>query len=128
MTAADFATAGFINDWFLAIQARLDQLANPQARPGGVAEMLSVEEVMERLNCSRSTVQRWYKVGKEGRTGANIKLQVLWFSPSEPRIPVPALLAFGQGLPFDLGTLQGIAPPQPKSAPTVQEQPQMRVA
>lgn len=113
MQASDLATAGFIHENFQVILQHLQALQQGRPATGtDVPRLLSIEQVMEELEVSRSTVQRWLKVGKTGRHGSTILLQAYWFTSSEPRIPWPALAAFGQGLGFDLATLnQGAAPP-----------------
>jgi hypothetical protein len=119
MQASDLATAGFIHDNFQVILQHLQALQ--QGRPAAGSDMprlLSIEQVMEELEVSRSTVQRWLKKGKPGRHGGTIVLQAYWFTTAEPRIPWPALAAFGQGLGFDLATLNQGAAPEPAAPPT----------
>ncbi|SHL87051.1 helix-turn-helix transcriptional regulator [Hymenobacter psychrotolerans] len=116
MQATDLATAGFIQENFQVLLAHLQALRTdaPAAAPL-TPRLLSIEQVMEECGVSRSTVQRWMKAGKPGRHGGTVTLQAYYFSPAEPRIPWPALAAFGQGLAFDLSTL---APAGAAPAPT----------
>ncbi|UOQ64420.1 helix-turn-helix transcriptional regulator [Hymenobacter volaticus] len=58
--------------------------------------LLSIEDAMSECDVSRATVQRWMKIGKVGRHGGTITLQAFFFSPDKPRIPWPALAAYGQ--------------------------------
>ncbi|WP_400194082.1 helix-turn-helix domain-containing protein [Hymenobacter sp. B81] len=106
MTAADLVTVGILDQYFQAIKGLVETLGAATPAAGTqVPRLLSIEQVMAELDVSRSTVQRWINNGKRGRDGSTITLQVYHFSPSEPRIPWPALAAFGQGLPFDLATM-----------------------
>ncbi|MCA8830494.1 helix-turn-helix transcriptional regulator [Hymenobacter pini] len=118
MHLTDIASTGFIAEHFQALLARLEQLQ--QALPTGgtpLPRLLSIEQVMEHCGVSRATVQRWLHKGKAGRQGATITLQAYWFSPTQPSIPWPALAAFGQGLDFDLSSLNlGAAAPAPAPA------------
>ncbi|WP_022824889.1 helix-turn-helix transcriptional regulator [Hymenobacter norwichensis] len=62
-----------------------------QGRPAAGSDMprlLSIEQVIEELEVSRSTVQRWLKKGKPGRHGTTIVLQAYWFTTAKPRIPI----------------------------------------
>lgn len=111
MQATDLATAGFIQEHFQLLLQHVQALQQGLAGTATVPRLLSIEDVMQELNVSRSTVQRWMRVGKEGRRGGLVKLQAYYFSPAEPRIPWPALAAFGQGLDFNLASLNlGTAP------------------
>ncbi|MBO3270779.1 helix-turn-helix domain-containing protein [Hymenobacter defluvii] len=111
MTRDELATVGYINDCFQAVLARLDQPGAGAASPaGGPPQLLSIEQVAQECGVHRATVQRWIKQGKPGRHGDTVKLRAYYFSSAEPRIPWPALAAFGQGLDFDLTTLDRGAP------------------
>lgn len=121
MQATDLATVGYLHTCFETVLAHLQAVRSALPATGvDVPRLLSIEQVMEELDVSRSTVQRWLKVGKKGRDGKLILLQAYWFTPSEPRIPWPALAAFGQGLGFDLSTLnQGAAAPAQAAPPAL---------
>lgn len=138
MKASDIATVGYLHDCFQTVLAHLDVLrqaatAVPVAQQQAV--LLTIEQVMERCEVSRSAVQRWIKNGKKGRGKHVIKLAVLTFGDAEPRIPWPALLAFGRGEPYDLAQLPAPPPPlgalpalpaSPAGAPEGEEAPPMR--
>lgn len=130
MTRNEIGTVGYFNDCFRIVLARIDALPKGPATTESVAaELLTIEDVMERLRVSRSTVQRWVKLGKAIRVGSKrqqLKLPTLWFTPSEPRIPWPALLAFGRGESYDLSQLP--APPPPKSIQGFSQQEPMPLA
>jgi excisionase family DNA binding protein len=115
MKRDELLTLGDLDNYFRVILARIDAIPKGLATvESGAAELLTIEDVMERLRVSRSTVQRWVKTGKLIKVGSKrqqLKLPTLWFTPSEPRIPWPALLAFGRGESYDLGQLP--APPAP---------------
>ena len=111
MTRDDLPTVGYLNDCFQAILARLDQAGGgAAAATGAPPRLLSIDQVAEECGVHRVTVQRWIKQGKPGRHGGTVKLQAYYFSTTEPCIPWPALAAFGQGLAFDLTTLDPGAP------------------
>lgn len=116
MKRDELLTVGNLHEYCRVILARIDAISKGPATAESVAaELLTIEDVMERLRVSRSTVQRWVKTGKAIKIGSKrqqLKLPTLWFTPSEPRIPWPALLAFGRGESYDLSQLP--APPQPK--------------
>ena len=115
MKRDDLPTVGYLDDCFRAILGHLTALKNDVVKQNdNIAELLTIEDVMARLHVSRSTVQRWVKIGKVIKVGnkrQQLKLPALWFTPSEPRIPWPALLAFGCGEYYDLSKLP--APPLP---------------
>ena len=117
MKRDDLPTVGYLDECFRIMLAHIAAISKGPATIEIVgAELLTIEDVMERLRVSRSTVQRWVKTGKVIKIGSKrqqLKLPTLWFTPSEPRIPWPALLAFGRGESYDLGQLP--APPLPKS-------------
>jgi hypothetical protein len=122
MTFADFATAGFIEQWFRALLARLDQLV--PAQPAGQADVVlySVPKLAAVLDVHPETVRLWLSTGKRGKDGTKIKLQAYRFT-SEARIPWPALLAYERGEAFDLSTLPApvLLPPkelEPAPLPT----------
>jgi hypothetical protein len=107
MTPEQIVTVGHLD-------ASLEQLLLKLLQAGGLLNagtagapprLLSIEDVMRECDVSRATVQRWMKTGKTGRHGGTITLQHYLFSPDKPRIPWPALAAYGQGLAFDLDTL-----------------------
>jgi hypothetical protein len=107
MQASDLLTVGSFHEFCQTVLSHLQAVreAVPTAGAGSPPRLLTIEQVMEECHVSRSTVQRWIKQGKPGRAGAIITLQAYWFTPTEPRIPWPALAAFGQGLGFDLASL-----------------------
>jgi hypothetical protein len=108
MQASDLLTVGRFHEFCTTVLSHLQAVreAVPAAGASGAPpRLLTIEQVMEECHVSRSTVQRWIKQGKPGRAGTTITLQAYWFTPSEPRVPWPALAAFGQGLAFDLATL-----------------------
>lgn len=128
MQAADLATAGFIDEYFRAVLARIDQLGTP-AVAGGSAEVVlySIQKLAAVLDVHPDTVRAWLNKGKAGRAGKPIKLQAYKFT-SEPRIPWPALLAYERGEAFDLATLPAplLAPPAevpPAKPPTLPTRP-----
>lgn len=110
MTAADIATAGFIDQHFRAIHARLDHLTPALPAPPAEVVLYSYRRLAAVLDVRVETVSSWVNKGKvvSGRT---IKLQAFKFT-SEPRVPWPALLAYERGEIFDLSTL-----PAPTRAP-----------
>ena len=123
---------GYLDECFRTILGHIEALKRPAALAADAAApvvLLTIEQVMERLEVSRSAVQRWVKVGKKGRSKATIKLAVLTFGEAEPRIPWPALLAFGRGEAYDLAQLPAPLPlamlPAPARPP---ELPAMRLA
>lgn len=130
MKRDDLATVGYFHDCFQIMIARIDAIPKgPVINESVAAELLTIEDVMERLRVSRSTVQRWVKLGKVIKVGSKrqqLKLPALWFTPSEPRIPWPALLAFGRGESYDLSLLP--APPLPKSIQSFVQQGPMPLA
>lgn len=135
MTLADFATAGFIEKWFRAILARLDQLV--PAPPVGKADVVlySIPKLAAVLDVHPETVRLWLSTGKKGKDGTKLKLQAYRFT-SEARIPWPALLAYERGEAFDLSTLPAplLLPPkelEPAPLPkltTPEVPPALRVA
>lgn len=104
MTFADFATAGFIDNWFRALLARLDQLVTAPAPAQASVVLYSVGKLAAVLDVHPETVRLWLSTGKRGKDGQRIKLQAFRFT-SEARIPWPALLAYERGEAFDLSTL-----------------------
>ena len=130
MKRDDLPTIGYLDDCFRIMLAHIAAIAKGPATVESVnAELLTIEDIMERLRVSRSTVQRWVKIGKVIKVGSKrqqLKLPALWFTPSEPRIPWPALLAFGRGESYDLGQLP--APPLSKSTKELSQQEPMRLA
>ena len=130
MKRDDLPTVGYLDECFRIMLAHIAAISKGPATMDSVAaELLTIEDVMERLRVSRSTVQRWVKTGKVIKVGSKrqqLKLPTLWFTPSEPRIPWPALLAFGRGESYDLGQLP--APPLPKSTHDLGQQASMHIA
>lgn len=141
MKASDIATVGYLHECFQTVIAHLEVLK--QAVPAAAAAeqqqavLLTIEQVMERTGVSRSAVQRWINDGKKGRKKEPLKLAVLRFGTAEPRIPWPALLAFGRGEPYDLSQLPAPPPlpalaqlPPPPAGPPEGEEllPMRRVA
>ncbi len=104
MTLADFATAGFMEKWFRAILARLDQLVPAPVPAQANVVLYSVQKLAAVLDVHPETVRLWLGTGKKGKDGTKIKLQAYRFT-SEARIPWPALLAYERGEAFDLSTL-----------------------
>ena len=96
MTFADFATAGFIDTWFRALLARLDQLVSARTAPQHEVVLYSVAKLAAVLDVHPETVRAWLSTGKKGKDGHKIKLQAYRFT-SEARIPWPALLAYERG-------------------------------
>lgn len=104
MTAADFATAGFVDERFRYLIALIERLV-PAPKPAQAEVVLySIQKLAAVLEVHPETVRGWLSKGKRGRSGALIKLQAYRFT-SEPRIPWPALLAYERGEAFDLSTL-----------------------
>ena len=130
MKRDDLPTIGYLDDCFRIMLAHIAAIGKGPATVESVtAELLTIEDIMERLRVSRSTVQRWVKIGKVIKVGSKrqqLKLPALWFTPSEPRIPWPALLAFGRGESYDLGQLP--APPLSKLNKDLSQQEPMRLA
>lgn len=115
MSPHDIATKADL----LALTERLEQLLRA-ALPAIAAadDFYSLAQAAEVAGVSTKTVRHWIAVGKPNQQGRIVKLFALEFSPGYPRIPRSALVAYGQGLGFDVATL---APP---GAPL----PPMRVA
>jgi hypothetical protein len=65
----------------------------------------NVEQAAEVAGVSAKTVRKWIAEGKYDQKGHLIKLFTLEFSPGYPRIPRSALVAFGQGIGFDVSQL-----------------------
>lgn len=130
MKPDELATVGQLHEYFRIMLSHIAAIPKGPATIETVgAELLTIEDVMERLRVSRSTVQRWVKIGKVIKVGSKrqqLKLPTLWFTPSEPRIPWPALLAFGRGESYDLSQLP--VPPLPKSTQDLGQQAPMRMA
>ncbi|MGY2132293.1 hypothetical protein ACW9KT_08690 [Hymenobacter sp. HD11105] len=89
------------------VQVALQQLQNLMRLlgPANYDTFHSIDEVATMAGVNRKTVEKWVKVGKPDRKGKIIHLATLEFSPGFPRIPYAALLAFGQGVGFDLTKL-----------------------
>ena len=130
MKRDDLPTVGYLDECFRIMLAHIAAIPKgPASTESVAAELLTIEDVMERLSVSRSTVQRWVKLGKVIKVGSKrqqLKLPTLWFTPTEPRIPWPALLAFGRGEFYDLGQLP--VPPLPKSVQGLSQQAPMHMA
>lgn len=103
MTAADFATAGFIEERFRYMVSLLERLAPAPPAEADVV-LYSVQKLAAVLDVHPETVRAWMRTGKRGRSGQPIKLQAYRFT-AEPRIPWPALLAYERGEDFDLAGL-----------------------
>lgn len=120
MQPTDLATVAYLHQCFETVIAHLTAVRQALPATGtDVPRLLTIEQVMAELKVSRSVVQRWLHQGKKGRAGGIITLQAYRFADKEPRIPWPALAAFGQGLAFDLATLNNGAaadPPAPADA------------
>lgn len=138
MTAADLATAGFVDERFRYLVALVERLVPAPAE----VVLYSVPQLAEVLSVDVGTVRRWLKVGKPDpkdpyNRARNIRLQAFYFN-SEARIPWPALLAYDAGRRFDLATLPAptAAPPKVGTVAPVprrpggagEEGPQLRVA
>jgi hypothetical protein len=123
MTFADFATAGFIDTWFRAILARLEQQGAARAPAPADVVLYSIPKLAAVLDVHPETVRAWLSTGKKGKDGSQLKLQAYRFT-SEARIPWPALLAYERGEAFDLATLPAplLLPPkelEPAPLPTL---------
>jgi hypothetical protein len=120
MTAADLATAGFIDNWMRAVVARLDQLVPTPPPAAGKVVLYSVHKLAAVVEVHPDTVRAWLKTGKKGKYGQIVKLRAFKFT-SEVRIPWPALLAYERGEDFDLSTLPAplLAPPAELAATVV---------
>ncbi|HEX8505491.1 MAG TPA: helix-turn-helix domain-containing protein [Hymenobacter sp.] len=68
-------------------------------------DFLTLEEAAKATKTTPKTVRKWIEEGKPDQKGNIIKLQALEFSPGFKRIPRAALLAYGQGLGFDVSRL-----------------------
>ena len=68
-------------------------------------DFLDVQEVASLTGVSTKTVRKWIAEGKRDQKGRHIKLYVLEFSPGFPRVPRSALVAYGQGLGYDVRQL-----------------------
>ena len=123
MTAADLATAGFIDEWMRALVARLDQLGGGAAAPAPAVVVYSKQQLAEALGVHVDTVGAWLRKGKKGRGGHVVKLQAFQFT-SEPRIPWPAVLAYHRGEEFDLNTVPAPVPAAAPAAPTTLSRPE----
>lgn len=137
MKRDDLPTVGYLDDCFRTLLAHVEALKHPAPAADAAAPpvLLTIEQVMERLDVSRSAVQRWVKQGKQAKVGSKrqcIKLAVLTFGAAEPRIPWPALLAFGRGEPYDLAQLAAPLPPAALPAraapPAAADRPGLRLA
>jgi len=132
MKRDDLPTVGYLDECFRIILGHIEAIKRPApAEEAATAVLLTIEQVMERLEVSRSTVQRWIKTGKEIRVGSKrqmLRLPALWFTTTEPRIPWPALLAFGRGEPYDLAQLPAPQPLTVLPARPGVELPAMRLA
>ncbi len=134
MTAQDLPTVGYLDQWFRALLARVEQAPAAVGRAAPAAPqpevvLYSVQGLAEVLGCDPGTVRRWLKVGKPSRDDPanpkrNLKLQAFYFN-SEARIPWPALLAYDAGQRFDLATLPAptAAPPRPGTVAPVPQRP-----
>lgn len=125
MTAADLATAGFIDTWMRVVVTRLDQLT-PAPVPATVDVVLySIQKLAAVIEVHPETVRTMINNGKRGKNGQNIKLQAFRFT-SEVRIPWPALLAYERGEDFDLSTLPAplLIPPTELTTATLPTRPQ----
>lgn len=69
-------------------------------------DFLTVQEVATLTRKSEKTVRKWIAEGKTDQKGKLIKLFTLEFSPGFPSIPRSALVAYGQGLGFDVSQLK----------------------
>lgn len=69
-------------------------------------DFLTVEEAATLAKTSTKTVRTWIDHGKPDQKGKIIKLFTLEFSPGYKRIPRSALVAYGQGLGFDVSQLK----------------------
>jgi hypothetical protein len=137
MTAADLATAGFVDERFRYLVALVERLVPAPAE----VVLYSVPQLAEVLSVDVGTVRRWLKVGKPDpkdpyNRERNIRLQAFYFN-SEARIPWPALLAYDAGRRFDLATLPaptaappkvGTVAPVPQRPGGAGEEPHLRVA
>lgn len=112
MLAQELVTVGHLDATLEQLAQRLiAALATGAGVSIGPPRLLSIEDVMQECGVSRPTVWRWMEKGKPGRHGGTITLQYYKFSVDKPRIPWPALAAFGQGLAFDLDSLSEQLPP-----------------
>lgn len=145
MTAQDLPTVGYLDQWFRALLARVEQAPGaPATRAAAPAEVVlySVQGLAEVLGCDPGTVRRWLKVGKPDpqdpyNQRRNIRLQAFYFN-SEARIPWAAALAYEAGQRFDLATLPPptaappklgtLAPVPARPGRAVGEEPHLRVA
>ena len=131
MTAADFATVGYIDQWMRVLHAQLQALV-PAPAPAPVV-IYSAAKLALVLDVHVDTVGRWLSKGKTGKNGQLVKLQAFRLT-SEPRIPWPAVLAYHRGEDFDLDTLPApllaaeLALAPPLSLSPAQEPPVLRVA
>lgn len=79
-------------------------------------DFLSVQEVAKLTGTSEKTVRSWIEHGKPDQKGKIIKLYALEFSPGYKRVPRSALVAYGQGLGFDVSKLLPAQLPQMRVA------------
>ena len=105
MTAADLATAGFIDEWMRALHAAIQAgQTGPAAAEPATVVLYSIQKLAQVLDVHPDTVRQWLNKGKKGPDGRLLKLQAYKFT-SEPRIPWPAVLAYHRGEAFDLDAL-----------------------
>lgn len=136
MTAADLATAGFIDEWMRVLLAHVQQQQSPPVPAPAEVVLYSLPKLAAVLDVHPDTVRAWISTGKKGKNGQRVKLQVYRFT-SEARIAWPALLAYERGEAFDLASLPAplltppaeLAPaPIPKLTTPTEPPAQLRVA
>jgi hypothetical protein len=103
MTAADLATAGFIDERFQYLLALVRQLVPTSAPASDQNVFYSVQKLAAVLDVHPDTVRSMISTGKKVR-GRLVKLQPCR-PTSEVRISWLAYLAYDRGEDFDLATL-----------------------
>jgi hypothetical protein len=103
MTAAELATAGFIDERFQYIIALVRQLVPTPVPASDQHVLYSVQKLAAVLDVHPDTVRSMISSGKKVK-GRVVKLQA-YRPTSEARIPWLAFLAYERGEDIDLATL-----------------------
>ena len=103
MSPQDLLTKADLADFAAQLTSLLKQMV-----PAVTAtdDFLTVQEVALLTRKSEKTVRKWIAEGKRDQQGKIITLFKLEFSPGIPSIPRSALVAYGQGLGFDVSQLK----------------------
>lgn len=107
MRPDELATKADLEQLYERMAQLLPALAVPAASPD---EYLTLEEVATATRVSVRTVKKWVTEGKKDRKGKHVQLFALEFSLGYLRIPRSALLAYGEGVGFNIHDLKQISP------------------